>query len=100
MNGNVCVSVSVKWLNLTTVWNRNWLTLSTPAPRPWTWSTPTPRAPGYDTQDYVLYCPLLFFAVLSWSLLVSAVLSWSDLGPGFVSLCPGSELQCGCPDGQ
>lgn len=42
-----CVSVFVKSLSLTTVWNRNWPTLSMPAQRPWTWSTPTPRPLGY-----------------------------------------------------
>lgn len=48
----VCLSVSVsgRSLSLTTVWSRNWLTPLTPAQRPWTLSTPTPRAPGCETH--------------------------------------------------
>lgn len=43
---SACAAAFEKWRSPTTVWSRNWPTPSMPAPRPWTWSTPTPRAPG------------------------------------------------------
>lgn len=42
----VCL-VSGKWQSLITLSSRNWLTRSTPALKPWTWCTPTPKAAGW-----------------------------------------------------
>lgn len=42
------LSASVSWRRVTAVWNKNWLTPSTPAPSPWSASTRSPAPSGYQ----------------------------------------------------